>query len=614
MSGYKQYDDVEPYRQRIRDLEAQLQRMDVRFSNVLTHSGKADTQFNNDLHVELEKMTKQMIQKRSEAELWKQKYEQQLSSSMQMRNNYELELQQLSKEVQRLLDKIDQFEYEKRLNDKQLVRETLQDKDLEIDDLVSKLQRMRLEHENESQRLLSENDNLRHKINQIELDRQKELEQMRFKIETFHSQNLDNLRKTHSSQISVVESEIDKLRGLLEIKNNEIETLLQQNMKLKASYENQINELNVQFDSQKSKYQKQEIIHRDQMTQLQQQLLDEQKFSLQSLSKNYEQSIFTLEKEIVTYQKKNENLSKEIQELIVERTQLRDNYERQLELLKKDNEILKQRSAQIEQTKQKDLQQVESELFKTKQSSLEIENVYKQQVVKLENELQLQAEKEVVKNKEVETQIQQFILIKQALEEDLQHLRQQNQTLNEQIKELEKIASFEQEEWKVKWQQNEFIFKDKIRNLENKVDILHQELRKQKELADSQIRQIPEREFKALIDEIEQLKTRLVLQERDKLKEREDLRAKLEQSHHYQIENLKAAFNTQIRILEQENRDSINIITQKENTIQELLHKYQNLETAYSGQTIGPQEQASKNIYQAYIRSSNRQSSLRKQQ
>ncbi|CAD8066957.1 unnamed protein product [Paramecium primaurelia] len=610
MSGYKQYDDVEPYRQRIRDLEAQLQRMDVRFSNVLTHAGKGDTQFNNDLHVELEKMTKQMIQKRSEAELWKQKYEQQLSSTMQMRNNYELELQQLSKEVQRLLDKIDQFEYEKRLNDKQLVRETLQDKDLEIDDLVSKLQRMRLEHENESQRLLNENDNLRHKINQIELDRQKELEQMRFKIETFHSQNLDNLRKTHQSQISVVESEIDKLRGLLEIKNNEIETLLQQNMKLKASYENQINELNAQFDGQKSKYQKQEIIHRDQLNQLQQQLLDEQKFSMQSLSKNYEQSIFTLEKEIVNHQKKNDNLSKEIQELINEKTQL----ERQCELLRKDNEILKQRLTQIEQIKQKDLQYMESELLQTKQSQIEVENVYKQQVVKLENELQIQTEKEIVKNKEVETQIQQFILIKQALEEDLQHLRQQNLTLNEQIKELEKIATFEQEEWKVKLQQNEYMLKDKIRNLENKVDLLNQELRKQKELTDSQIRQIPEREFKALIEEIEQLKTRQVLQERDKLKEREDLRTKLEQSHHYQIENLKAAFNTQIRILEQENKDSKNIITQKENTIQELLHKYQNLESAYSGQTIGPQEQASKNIYQAYIRSSNRQSSLRKQQ
>ncbi|CAD8087619.1 unnamed protein product [Paramecium sonneborni] len=614
MSGYKQFDEIEPYRQRIRELEGQLQRMDVRFSNVLTHTGKADTQLNNDLHVELEKMTKQMIQKRSEAELWKQKYEQQLSSTMQMRNNYELELQQLSKEVQRLLDKVDQFEYEKRLNDKQLVRETLQDKDLEIDDLLSKLQRMRLEHENESQRLLNENDNLRHKINQIELERQKELEQMRFKIETFHSQNLDNLRKTHQSQISVVESEIDKLRGLLEIKNNEIETLLSQNMKLKGSYENQLNELNIQFDTQKSKYQKQEIIHRDQLAQLQQQLLDEQKFNLQSLSKNYEQSMTTLEKEISTYQKKNEAQSKEIQDLISERQQLRDNYERQFELLKKDNEILKSRQTQFEQLKLKDMQQIESELIQTKQSQIEVESVYRQQVVKLENELQLCQEQENVKNKEVETQIQQFILIKQALEEDLQHLRQQNQTLNEQIKELEKIASFEQEEWKVKWQQTEFILKDKIRSLENKVDILQQELRKQKELTDSQIKQIPEREFKVLIDENEQLKTRLVLQERDKLKEREDLRIKLEQSHHYQIENLKAAFNTQIRILDQENKDAKNIIQQKENSIQELLRKYENLETAYSGQTIGPQEQASKNIYQAYIRSSNRQSSLRKQQ
>lgn len=44
--------------------------MDVRFSNILTHTGKGvDSDY--ELHLDLEKVTKQMMQKRNEAELWK---------------------------------------------------------------------------------------------------------------------------------------------------------------------------------------------------------------------------------------------------------------------------------------------------------------------------------------------------------------------------------------------------------------------------------------------------------------------------------------------------------------------------------------------------------------
>jgi hypothetical protein len=41
------------------------------------------------------------------------------------------------------------------------------------------------------------------------------------------------------NSIEVLESEIDKLRALLEIKNAEIETLIQQNIKLKCTLSRQ---------------------------------------------------------------------------------------------------------------------------------------------------------------------------------------------------------------------------------------------------------------------------------------------------------------------------------------------------------------------------------------
>lgn len=53
-------------------------------------------------------------------------------------------------------------------------------------------------------------------------------------MEEYNHSTLDNLRKTHQNSIDVLENEIDKLRALLEIKNAEIETLIQQNIKSKC--------------------------------------------------------------------------------------------------------------------------------------------------------------------------------------------------------------------------------------------------------------------------------------------------------------------------------------------------------------------------------------------
>ena len=57
-----------------------------------------------------------------------------------VKNNYEMELSQLSLEVQRLLDKIDHFEFEQR--DQSSLKDLLREKDLLVDDLQQKLQRV----------------------------------------------------------------------------------------------------------------------------------------------------------------------------------------------------------------------------------------------------------------------------------------------------------------------------------------------------------------------------------------------------------------------------------------------------------------------------------------
>lgn len=49
-----------------------------------------------------EKLNKSTIQKKAEAELWRQKYETQMSQMIQIKANYELEIKNLSQELAKL--------------------------------------------------------------------------------------------------------------------------------------------------------------------------------------------------------------------------------------------------------------------------------------------------------------------------------------------------------------------------------------------------------------------------------------------------------------------------------------------------------------------------------
>lgn len=67
-------DELEYYKQKCRELETQLQNISVA-SGRLEVPLEAFARENTSLHTELEKISKQLAQKRNEAELWKQKYE-----------------------------------------------------------------------------------------------------------------------------------------------------------------------------------------------------------------------------------------------------------------------------------------------------------------------------------------------------------------------------------------------------------------------------------------------------------------------------------------------------------------------------------------------------------
>ena len=86
-----------------------------------------------------------------------------------------------------------------------------------------------------------------------------------------------------------------------------------------------------------------------------------------------------------------------------------------------------------------------------------------------------------------------------------------------------------------------------------------------------------EKETNRLKEENDDLKDRVIQTERDKTKELEELRIKLESSSIYQIENLKTAFNTQLNILNGENCDLKQALESRTKSIDEMIQKYYKL-------------------------------------
>lgn len=68
---------------------------------------------------------------------------------------------------------------------------------------------------------------LRMRIAQMEMDHQKELENQKRRCDALTLEQVSALKKLHESELEILESELNKLKNLLEIKNAEIQTLIQ---------------------------------------------------------------------------------------------------------------------------------------------------------------------------------------------------------------------------------------------------------------------------------------------------------------------------------------------------------------------------------------------------
>lgn len=75
-------------------------------------------------------------------------------------------------------------------------------------------------------RLIKEIDSLRIKHADQEREHSIELNNQRQKLDILNQGQIENIRKQYMTQLDIMDTEIEKLKGLLDIKNTEIETLI----------------------------------------------------------------------------------------------------------------------------------------------------------------------------------------------------------------------------------------------------------------------------------------------------------------------------------------------------------------------------------------------------
>ncbi|CAD8157566.1 unnamed protein product [Paramecium octaurelia] len=573
--------------------QQQLQR---RAHDIVTNDSNVESYIkeNNMLQTENEKLIKLSRQRKTDADLWKSKYENQLQQILQMKSNYEFEIKQLNAELQKLGAVLSQAEAERQrqlvgisgqiesqsnqdfenlkkatnlqieISESQIrkLRDHIDEQNNEISDLQQKILRQKTEDDIQIERLLKENELLRVKIHQQESEKQRELEHMNDNLNNFSQQQIQLLKHEFARQSDVQQSEIDKLKGLLEIKNAEIETLLGQNAKNKQMFEDQINDLRTEIQILKQKLLDQE---RQARVILETSLKDQQnqhQRDQETLKSYYQTQIINLEKEINDLKGIIEHKNQQIQIQIEEKNLQRQQLEQLIVDLRR--EIENQKLITFEQEKQKNNEINELDDQFQKSTSLLNENIDQQklQILFLEGEIEKLKEMLSQKTKDQESLIAQFNLHKRQLEDDIRRLKDEIHSLkqeilsitsskNQEIQDLQSKNDRVTIQYREKLRQSDISQEQQLLEIKRLRETLSVKEQENENLANQ--RNLLDKDLKRARDEIEQFKQRQLALEREKFTQLEDLKNKLEASNSYQISNLKAAYNTQISVLTEEN-------------------------------------------------------------
>jgi hypothetical protein len=155
--------------------------------------------------------------------------------------------------------------YEEHINK---LEKLIEDRTREGEELALRLEKFRSESQFELVRQEDEKNRLKSDMERSEYEKAVELDHIRSKLLTSTEIEIDNLKKAHYSQIAVLEEEVNKFRGLSNLKDHETERLIEQNSNLKNAYEAEILNLRRDADLLREKILLQERAHHEELDTL----------------------------------------------------------------------------------------------------------------------------------------------------------------------------------------------------------------------------------------------------------------------------------------------------------------------------------------------------------
>ncbi|KAM3140927.1 hypothetical protein pb186bvf_006938 [Paramecium bursaria] len=630
---------------------------DLKYAELIEH--------NNSLQAQLDRAQKAAQQRKSESEMWKQKYEAQMGQIMQIKQNYESEIKALSQEISKVNARITSSEMDKNRtlsdnrhlsdsqnqqmqehfkrsnqlqsemyeNQIQKLRELLDDKSAQLAQLQSQLERQKNESSDQQIRLMNEIEQLKVRLSAIQLDHQAEQQALKNKLELYKESHLRNAQVAHENQQDILINEISKLKNLLEIKNEEIEQLINQNQKQKSQYDIEAMSLRDDIELLKRQLLNNEQMHQQENHNIQTNLENIHNNEATNLKLSHENQVQALNREILKLKEILDMKNHEIEKQMIEKQQQKDYYDGEVHRLMSTIEDQKRKIALIEAEKNREINDLKERINRLNLQNEAIQIDLQKQIQLLNGELDNLKQLIEHKNNEITSNLNQYSKIKLDLEDRIKNL--QNDL------ELNKLKAFEAEKARLQEigelrqiiKEQDVLYKEKIRQLEQQNEHQKYEINKALDLFNNKSRECEnlilqrnniDQVSKKLQDENDRLLEKLQLFEREKNLEIDELRQKMDSGAAYQFENLKSAYNTQVGILSDQISDLNNQLQLKSKDNTELLEKYTILDknlipdslvhrNSYNSRTGVPAEYiANKAIHEATLKSQLRNSSIQR--
>lgn len=111
------------------------------------------------------------------------------------------------------------------------------DQSVEIGELTCRLEKLRQDNEYESYKTSKEIEHWKKQLTLLDKAKQEEMQHKLGELDAYHQEQAEKLKHQHANEVGALEEEASNLKSMVGIKNEEIESLISQNVKQKEHAE-----------------------------------------------------------------------------------------------------------------------------------------------------------------------------------------------------------------------------------------------------------------------------------------------------------------------------------------------------------------------------------------